>query len=425
MYIIPVNAYRELWDSAGDDSVSKTIDEIQKLNFALRSPAPTSGYPALPYEQIGAGANDVAVQVGRAVAQNELNTASATQDGYRFAGRWVQDAALVSNHGPRYVYQGFTNDGAYLVSFWWPVTSEALPNSSELTAEQMEAFNADPVGAINAVAEELNTLSTNQWDPDLAVLDAVVASLEIDGMVAAGLVNKNWEWVEGPAQPGSSEIVYIADPSLYQVTYQADGMMHFSADCNSGSMSYELNNAGMTGGLLASPGPMTLAACGPESHSEAFAASLQAAQNYRVLAGGGKMELVLPAGGGVLLMRDADAPAEPESEEIAVTGMVTNVDSLPVAEGATATIQIQDTSLAEAAATVMGEQIIDYPGQFPIAYQVTYDPSEIIENHTYTMSARITAADGSLLFINDTAIPVISRGNPSDQVDIPVIQVGQ
>jgi len=424
MYIIPVNSYRQLWDDASNDSVTRSIQGIQELNFVLPNPAPTSGYPALPYEQVGAGANDVAVQVGRAVAQNELNTTSATQDGYRFVGRWVQDATFVSNYGPRYVYQGFTNDGVYLVSFWWPVTTETLPDSSELTDEQLDAFHADPAAAINSVAEELNSLSTGEWEPDLAALDAVVASLEIDGMAVSGLVDKSWEWTEGPAQPGSSEIVTIEDPSLYQATFGSDGVITYTADCNSGSMPYELSNTGMTGSMLASPGPMTLAACEPGSYSDSFAASLQAAQSYRVWAGGNEMELILPAGGGFLLMRDANAPETTTAEGATVSGKVTNVDNVAIAEGAVAKIQIQDTSLADAAATVMGEQLIKNPGKFPIAYQVDYDPSAIVDNHSYTMSCRIETADGTLLFINDTSIPVITRDNPTGDVEIPVIKVG-
>lgn len=113
-----------------------------------------------------------------------------------------------------------------------------------------------------------------------------------------------------------------------------------------------------------------------------------------------------------------------QGDRAAVSGMVTNVDNAAIPASATATIQIQDTSRADAPATVIGEQIIENPGQFPIAYQVAYDPSVIIDNHTYTMSARITAADGRLLFINDTAIPVITRDNPTAKVEIPVIQTG-
>ena len=84
----------------------------------------------------------------------------------------------------------------------------------------------------------MNSLSTDQWEPDLATLDALVASLQIEGMVAAGLVDKTWEWTQGPVQPGSSEMANIEDPSKYQVTYGSDGAITYKADCNSGSMSY-------------------------------------------------------------------------------------------------------------------------------------------------------------------------------------------
>jgi uncharacterized lipoprotein YbaY len=40
------------------------------------------------------------------------------------------------------------------------------------------------------------------------------------------------------------------------------------------------------------------------------------------------------------------------------------------------------------------------------------------------MSVRITDADGKLLFINDTHIPVITRGNPTKEVEVAVITVG-
>lgn len=421
MYIIPVNAYRQMWDEAGNDAVTRAIQDIQQLNFVLPSPAPTAGLPALPFEQV-TGVNDLAVQVGKAVSQTELNTTSATQDGYRFVGRWAQDANPVTNQGLRYTYQGFTNDGVYLVSFWWPESTSALSDDvSGLSAAQMEAFNADPSAAIDAGAQDLNGLSADQWDPDLATLDAVVASLQIEGMTPAGLVDKTWQWTEGPAEPGSSEIVTIEDPSVYQVTYGSDGTMTFTADCNSGSMPYELNDAGMTGGMLAQPGPMTLAECEPGSLYNAFISSLQAAQNYRVWAGGNEMELVLPAGGGVLLFRDASAPSPGEAS---VSGMITNQEGTTIPEGATVSVQIQDTSLADAPAEVIGEQVISDATGFPISYEVSYDPGQIQENLQYTMSARITDSDGSLLFINDTAILVITRDNPTEDVEIPVIQIG-
>lgn len=424
MYIIPVNPYRVKWENAGNDAVTRTIQEIQRLNFVLPLPAPTSGFPALPFEQVGAGYNDLAVQVGRAVPQNELNTTSATQDGYRFVGRWAQDANPVTNVGLRYVYQGFSNDGVYLVSFWWPVSTGALPGDiGEVPAEQMEAFSADFTTYINSAAEALNSLSADQWDPDLATLDALVASLEIEGMTPAGFLDKTWEWTEGPVQPGSSEIIEVSEPEKYQVVYASDGTITYRADCASGSSSYELNNGGMTGGMLVEPGSLAAADCGPDSLAAGFVNALAAAQSYAVWAGGNQMQLVLPAGGGILLFRDADAPA-PESAGACIGGAITHPEPGTLPEDAVVQVQVQDTSLADAQATVMGEQIITEPGQFPVFYKVCYDPSQIQDNHAYSMSARITDSDGKLLFINDTHIPVITRGNPTDDVEIAVISVG-
>ncbi len=426
IYIIPVNEYRKMWDDAGNDAVTRSIQEIQRLNFVLPSPAETSGYPALPFEEIR-GVNDLTVQVAKAISQAELNTTSATQDGYRFVGRWAQDANPITNQNLRYTYQGFTNDGVYLVAAWFPESSPAVPNEiGDVPAEQMDAFNADNAAYMTAAAEALDSLSADQWDPDLASLDAIVASLQIEGMVAAGLVDKTWEWTEGPVQPGSSEMANIEDPSKYQVTYGSDGTISYEADCNNGSMNYTLNNAGMTGGMLAQPGPTTLAECEPGSFYQGFTYSLQAAQDYRVWAGGNEMELVLPAGGGVLLFRNADAPqpeSMPDTGRAAVSGMVTFDGEPAIPEGAILTIQIQDTSLADALAVVMGEQVITNPGQFPVAYEVSYDANAITGNHSYTMSARLTGSDGSLLYINDTSIPVITQENPTENVTIPVIQI--
>jgi hypothetical protein len=62
---------------------------------------------------------DIDAQLGRTGAP----LTSATISGYRFVGRWGQSPNPVTNQGLRYVYQGFTNDGAYLVAFFYPVYS--------------------------------------------------------------------------------------------------------------------------------------------------------------------------------------------------------------------------------------------------------------------------------------------------------------
>lgn len=333
MYLIPVNAYRAQWDAAGNPSVSKTIDAIEQFAFTMPSPAPTSGMPALPSSEF-VGYNDLAVQVERAVPVSELNLTSSTQTGYRFVGRWAQDANPVTNQGLRYVYQGFTNDGQYLVSFVYPVSTDALPaDAGQVPQEAMDQFNNDPTSAIAAAAGDLNALAPADWEPDLDTLDALVASLEIKGMPAAGLQEVSWLWTKGPSQPGSATIVTIANPEAYQVIYGSDGTIQFTADCNNGSMSYELRQAGLAGGMLAQPGPVTLAECGRNSYSQSFINSLMAAQNYKVRAGGGSMELVLPAGGGSLILVDqrawAAAPPPVAPEPTATKAPVATLIPIP------------------------------------------------------------------------------------------------
>jgi putative lipoprotein len=126
----------------------------------------------------------------------------------------------------------------------------------------------------------------------------------------------------------------------------------------------------------------------------------------------------------VLLLTGLALTACGGSAEAEVTGNIILPDGETVPEGATISVQVQDTSRADAAATTIGEQTIDGDGQgSPIPFAVAYDPDEIEDNLQYSMRVRIEDEDGNLLFINDTAILVITRGNPTSGVEVPVIKV--
>ena len=49
--------------------------------------------------------------------------------------------------------------------------------------------------------------------------------------------------------------------------------------------------------------------------------------------------------------------------------------------------------------------------------------AQIIETNTYTVFAKIEV-DGTLIYITDTAYPVITRGAPTDDVEVLVVPVG-
>ncbi len=292
LYIIPVNEYKAMWDAAGNPTVSTSISQIYTKTVALPNPPPTSKMPALPPERV-TGVNDLAVQIKR--VPSDIN--SASKSGYRFVGRWAQDANPVTNQNLWYTYQGFTNDGVYLVSFFYPVTTSKLPASqSQVSAQDMEQFNKDPQAFIKAQADTLNTLAPSDWQPDLATLDKMVASLAIKGMTQSGLQGITWKWL-GSSYQGKDTLV--TNPENYQLTYSQNGTLQVKADCNTASGTYTYDG-GSVGSVRVTMGPTTLAACGPDSRSQELISSLAAAQDYRVLPGGLEMQLNMPAGGPVL-----------------------------------------------------------------------------------------------------------------------------
>lgn len=296
LYLIPVNAYEALWDEAGNPSVARAMQSIYSTTIALPSPPPVGGLPALPYEQIGGGVNDLAVQQGRVPAAEE----SASKSGYRFVGRWEQGANPVTNQNLRFVYQGFTNDGAYLVSFFSPITTTALPDTAgDVPAEQMAQFNSDPAAYLAAQADALNALASSDWQPAINQLDAVVASLRIAGMQTYGMQGALWKLA---AQRDGAAELPLDHPERYTVAFAEDGMLAAQVDCNRVSGSYTAQG-GLIGSLRIQLGPATLAACGPDSHADLLMKGLASAQNYRVTPGGERLELIQPDGAVLIFNR--------------------------------------------------------------------------------------------------------------------------
>lgn len=97
----------------------------------------------------------------------------------------------------------------------------------------------------------------------------------------------------------------------------------------------------------------------------------------------------------------------------AVVGNIVISTPAELPEGAVVQVQLQDTSLQDVGATVIEEQIIEGALSFPIPFEVVYPVSVIEDNHTYSMSVRITDVDGNLIYINTSVHNVITNGNPS------------
>ena len=93
-----------------------------------------------------------------------------------------------------------------------------------------------------------------------------------------------------------------------------------------------------------------------------------------------------------------------------ITGSVSYRERMALTPTATLNLQLQDVSLADAAAEIIAERTISNPGQVPISFALDYDPSRIDERHSYSMRAVIRDGE-KMLFTTDTHYPVLTRGS--------------
>lgn len=343
MYIIPVTAYQQLWDEQGNKAVAKTLDMVDLQARLLPSPPPNSGLPALPYEEIS-GINDLAVQVGRASVTDK----SASRNGFRFVGRFAQDPNPVTRERLRYIYLGFTNDGQYLVAFFHPVTTTALPTIRDVPAIEFDRIVMDHTAYIQEKADMLNRLSSSDWQPDLAKLDAMVGSLEIKGMPSSGIMGSVWQWERTIYQGVETP---VANPEVYTLTFRQDGRLSFKADCNTGGGPYTIGGprSGMAGVLRVGRLVTTLAECGPGSRYTDMMNMLAAVQDYELPQAGQVLAFKWPAAGPVDVFRKVTAgtllPVSPPSSA-PVTDASVSATSIQLPDGMTCQFAGRGATLA-------------------------------------------------------------------------------
>jgi putative lipoprotein len=97
-----------------------------------------------------------------------------------------------------------------------------------------------------------------------------------------------------------------------------------------------------------------------------------------------------------------------------VTGTVNYRHRMPLPPDAVVDVSMQDTTLADAPARIVGQTTIPTRGaQVPIPFRIDYDPAGIDPSHRYVVRATITV-DGRMLFTSPTAYPVLTRGAGSE-----------
>lgn len=287
IYIVPVDAYVDLWLDAGNDSIARSVEALEQL--LAEQPADPDGLPVLPPPP---AVMDLAVQT----AYLDIPGLDAT--GVRWVGRFSQDLSPIFNFQLRYLFQGLTADGQYLISASYPVTTSLLPDNMDgMTEDETTAFDEDPQAFLEATATALSFLAPSDFSPDLAALDAMIQSMAISvpevtvgepvtptvtaplvevvpaapAVSFSDLTGKAWQWVAfTDAVTGVQE---IANASRYQISFQPNGIVRVQADCNRGAGQYSVDGASIGVNIQT----MTRAMCAPGSLSNDFVQRLNAA----------------------------------------------------------------------------------------------------------------------------------------------------
>jgi uncharacterized lipoprotein YbaY len=173
-----------------------------------------------------------------------------------------------------------------------------------------------------------------------------------------------------------------------------------SGGCNRYFTSYESRGSSLNFGLVTSTAKSCELPVGVMDQEEEYFAALEQAaafthenQKLKVFNGSNDLILVYNA---------------------VVIGTVVVPEGTELLEDSVVHIRLEDVSIADIEAKLIAEQIITSATDFPIPFMVIYNAQEINEKNTYAIGVRIEDNSGNFLYINTTAYPVITRGNPSE-----------
>jgi putative lipoprotein len=112
-------------------------------------------------------------------------------------------------------------------------------------------------------------------------------------------------------------------------------------------------------------------------------------------------------------------------ESATLRGVVVYRERMALPINASIDVRLLDVSLQDVPSKVLAQQTIEAAGQsVPIPFELSYDPGQVREGLSYAVRAEIRSSSGSLLWTTDTVHPVLTRGAPTNDVEIRLVRVG-
>ena len=112
------------------------------------------------------------------------------------------------------------------------------------------------------------------------------------------------------------------------------------------------------------------------------------------------------------------------TKKAAITGVIAHTHPMTIPVGYVITVQIEDTTKADAPGKKIAEQVIKSQGEeLPMPFEIIYDPGKINAKHAYSLRVIIEDSTGKMTYTNNTSVPVITNGNPTQKVTVIVVLV--
>ena len=165
--ILPVQAYKDMYETAGSNSVITRIESLQSI-LEERPETIEGGIPVLPVID--------AVQIlhGK-ISYIDFDGGS----GIGFVAYHAPDVSPIFNNYLNYLFQGLTDDGQHWVSFVWPLTVNFLPSLEEATQAYRDKAYQDPTTYLEEVNKIVEEAADSDFDPVLVALDQMMQSMII------------------------------------------------------------------------------------------------------------------------------------------------------------------------------------------------------------------------------------------------------
>jgi len=277
-----------------------------------------------------------------------------------------------------------------------------------MTGGPMTLAACGPASLDSRFLELLGEASAITRVDDVLTLTVGEATMRFQAMPKIALAGTSW--LVRAVNNGEGAVTSVLAATELTIEFAEEGQVGGSAGCNRFTGSSTVDAQTVTFSPLATT-RMTCMGEGVVEQEQKYLAALASVATWEIR--GERAQL--RSGEGLLAVDLVSA----------VTGMAIIEGRQALPEGAVLSVQLQDTSVADASAVVLGEQStpVDSAGlQLPFA--VSFDPAEIDTRMSYSLRATVRAGD-ELLFTTTQHYAVLTRDGGQFGIELQLQSPGE